>query len=345
MRKCFLAAALLVLVLTGCGDKNDVTLGQYKGLTYTPVSVEVSDSEIESELNRVVNLMTTYEPDEARTGTEVETADLLLLDYTGVLTETGESFDGGSETDLQLTVGSGKCIPGFEDALIGQTVGETCTFPLTIPDDYTTDSSAAGKEATFTVTIKNVLEAVVPELTDDLIADYTENAYTTVSDYRTYLKEELTADKEESAKDTITSEVLTKAVENTTFTKIDSDAVDDYYDQIYSYYEKLADYSGTTLESYVSYNFDETLSEFQDSIKSISEETVKEQLMLDLIIEKEKITLSDDDYERMLPDYMSDYGYTDRDSFEEDYTEDGLRQSMLYDLAIEFIYDNAVPEE
>ena len=344
MRK-WIFAVLLLLLLTGCGDKNELTLGQYKGLSYTPVSVSVEDSEIEAQLDRIVNLCTTYREDTDRDGTAVETADLLLLDYTGILTETGESFEGGSDTDYRLTIGSGKAVDGFEDALLGATVGDTVTFTLTVPEDYTADTEAAGKEAEFTVTVKAVLEAVVPELDDSLISDYTDGEYTSLSYYRDYLKSVLTEEKEEEAREEITSELLNTAYSNTVFTKIDEDSVDEYYDQLYSYYETLAGYCGTTLETYVSANFDETVSEFEDTLKSIAEETVREQLMLDAIIEAESISLSDEDYERLLADYMEDYGYTDRDAFEEDYTVESLKQSMLYDLAVEFIYENAVPAE
>ncbi len=345
MKKRILAIGLLaVMMMTGCG-KNDVTLGQYKGLTYTPYSTEVYDDEIQAALNVVVTQSTTYEEITERQGTPVEKGDLLSLDYTGVLDETGASFKGGTDSGLRLTIGSGKAIDGFEDALIGKTVGETCDIHLTIPENYSTDATAAGKAATLTVTINKVLKANVPELNDELISTYTNGAHTTIDSYKAYCTEYLKAQKEADGISAAKDEVLKKAIANTTFKKIDSSTIDEYYNDVYDYYKQISTYYSITVEEYAKYYYDSTLEDFQASIRTIAEETVKEQLMLDLIIEKEGLKLTDEIYNEKIQGYMDQYSYTDQAAFEKDYTVSKLKESMLYDMAIDFLYENATSAE
>lgn len=335
----------LCLTVTGCNKESKITLGDYKGITYTPVSTEVQDKEIQAALNKVISDATTYKTDESRAGTPVKDGDWLLLDYSGSLKETGEVFSGGTARDQRLQIGSGKFIPGFEDALIGKLVGESTSISVTFPENYAVNSAMAGKEAVFAVTVKEVQIPQIPELTDELVSKHTDGVHKTIESYKEYLTEYLKQDKEAAAKEAITAEVMEKVIANTTFDRINKKDVDEYYDSVISYYNTIAMHFGVTLESYVSYYYDKSLDEFYKEVEKIAEDTIKEQLVLDAIIEKEGISLSDEKYQELVKDYMEQYEYTDQKEFETDYTVENLRQSMLYDLAIEFILDNAVPAE
>ncbi len=334
----------LVLCLTGCGSKSKIELGQYKGITYKPLSTEILDAEIEAAMNTVVQKMTTYETLEDRKGTEVKDGDILLIDYSGTLKETGEAFGGGSATKQQLTIGSGKFIEGFEEQLIGKKVGEKCVVEVTFPAEYSLAPELAGKVAEFAVTIHEVQEEKVPELTDALIAEYTEGKHKTIESYREYCEEYLKQQKEVDAEAAKKRDVLKKVIDGTTFEKVSKKAIDEYYDSMVDYYKTVAEYMSLDLETYVSYYYGKSMDDFYKEIRTVSEETVREQLVLDEIIEKEGIKLSDDDYDRLIVDYMEQYEYTDQKEFEETYLVAKLRQSMLYDLAIEFIVANAVEE-
>ncbi len=334
----------LVLSLTACGRESKLTLGEYKGITYKPISTEIADAELEAALSSVVKEMTEYETDESRKDTEVKDGDILLIDYAGKLKETGEEFSGGTAKEQRLTIGSGKFIAGFEDALIGKKVGETCDITVTFPEKYSVEQTLAGKEAIFTVTIHEVQTEKVPELTDELISEYTEGAHKTVASYRTYCGEYLKQQKELQAEESRNKEVMEKILAGTTFEKINKDTVEDYYNSVLEYYVSIAEYMSIDLATYVEYYYDKSLEDFYAELRAVAEDTVKEQLVLGEIIEKENIKLSDEKYEEMLADYMEQYDYTDRAAFEKDYTVKALRQSMLYDLALDFIMEHAVAE-
>ncbi len=334
----------LMLSLTGCGDKSKIELGEYKGITYKPMSTEVLDAELEAALNNVVQKMTTYEPMTDRDGTVVADGDLLLIDYSGKLKETGEAFSGGTAKEQHLEIGSGKFIEGFEEQLIGKNVGETYDIEVTFPEDYEVSPALAGKAAIFTVKIHHVLETIIPALTDQLIAEYTENAHTTVESYREYCREYLQMQKEEDARTAKSQAVLQKVIDGTTFVKVSEEAVEDYYNSMVEYYKTIAEYMSLDLETYVSYYYGKSMEEFYAEIRKVADDTVREQLVLDAIIEAEGIKLSDEDYDKMIREYMEQYGYTEQKEFEEVYTVKKLRESMLYDKAIDFIMEHAVAE-
>ncbi len=338
-------ALCLCLAATGCNKKSKIELGTYKGITYTPVSTEVQEVEIQAALNNVISDATTYETDESREGTEVKEGDWLLIDYSGSLKETGEVFSGGTAKDEQLQIGSGKFIPGFEDALIGKIVGESTSIVVTFPENYSVNSELAGKEAVFAVTVKEVQIPQIPELTDELVSEHTNGVHKTIESYKEYLTEYLKQDKEAAARESMVSQVMEKVIANTKFVHVSEKDVEEYYNSVLTYYNTIAAHFGVSLESYVSYYYDKTLDEFYKEVKQIAEDTVKEQLVLDAIIEKEGITLSQEQYKEMVGEYMEQYDYDDQTEFEADYTVENLRQSMLYDLAIEFILENAVAQE
>jgi trigger factor len=72
---------------------------------------------------------------------------------------------------------------------------------------------------------------------------------------------------------------------------------------------------------------------------------VKEQLVLKSIVQSEGLTITDDIYQKYIAEYLEDYGYTDEESFLDYYGEDSVKESMLYDYAIDFVVDNSVPGE
>ena len=138
------------------GDINEyVELGEYKNIRVTAQDTEVTDEEVEEELNsQVENSVPDYE--KITEGTVAE-GDVANIDFVGRMD--GEEFDGGSGEDFNLTIGSGQFIEGFESGLIGKNIGETVVLDLSFPEDYSkTKPELNGKPVEFTVTINYVQE-------------------------------------------------------------------------------------------------------------------------------------------------------------------------------------------
>lgn len=355
---CFL---VLALALVGCGDKKEeeinvatpsptsapdyyhdcggtITLGEYKGLTYEEPSKEVTDEELEKQIEEILKNNPNYEKDDSRDGTEVKKGDVLNIDYAGKVDD--KAFQGGTAKDAELEIGSKSFIDGFEDALIGKKVGETCDINVTFPDPYKNNPDLAGKEAVFTVTINYVCK-VNKELTDAYVTDYTSEKYKTVADFKAYLKESMEKEKAENAENEKLRQLIDQVIKNSTIT-VDQADVDYYYKDAVSVYEYYASMYGQSVSDFVvMMGVAEDYETFQKDMKKQAEETVKQYMVLEAIVEAEKMEISEEEYSKAVKEYMDGVGATDQATFESTYGVDYIKYCILTDKAWDIIISNA----
>lgn len=110
---------------------------------------EVTDAEVDEQVNRIAEGNRPFEPKDGA----AEKGDRVTMDFVGKID--GEAFEGGSAEAIDLTLGSGQFIPGFEDQLVGAAAGDARTVEVTFPADYPA-KHLAGKAAVFDVTVKAV---------------------------------------------------------------------------------------------------------------------------------------------------------------------------------------------
>ncbi|HEY0149336.1 MAG TPA: trigger factor [Allosphingosinicella sp.] len=127
---------------------------QIDGIELERLTVEPTDAEIDEAVNRLVQGQKSYDP--APEGHAAQMGDLVVLDYRG--TVDGVAFEGGTGEAMRVELGSGRLIPGFEDQLVGATVGEQRTLNVTFPEDYPVET-LKGKAAEFAVTVNEVQTA------------------------------------------------------------------------------------------------------------------------------------------------------------------------------------------
>ena len=170
----------------------EVVLGEYKGLEIPKFEAEVTDEDVEKELqseqkknSRKIDV----------TDRPVEDGDSVILDYAGTID--GVAFDGGTAVDAPLKIGSGTFIPGFEEQLIGVSIGEDKDVVVTFPEDYNA-KDLAGKEAVFACKIKKIQKEELPELDDEFAQDVSE--FDTLDEYKEDLRKNLLTRKQEQAK-------------------------------------------------------------------------------------------------------------------------------------------------
>ena len=342
-------SALMVMNIVGCsntatGSKSSVVLGEYKGLAYTKVDTAVTDQEVQDKIDSLLESKATKVEDADRKGTPVVEGDELWIDYVGYVD--GEEFAGGNSNNkgASLTIGSGSFIDGFEEALIGKTVGSTTDINVTFPDPYQNNTDLSGKDATFTVTIHYVLKEEIPEFTDEFVKEFTNGEYTTTADFRQYVYDALVKSKEEQAKSTQMNEVVEAAMNNATFNLNDSE-VEEKYNEMLEYYTSVAKSYGVDLTTYVS-AYSMTLEDFQAQLKSSAEDTIKQELFFDALIAAEKIELTDEEYAEKIVEYLEYYGYVDDQAgFEKAYDKELIKKSMLYNKVAEALLQWGVPSE
>lgn len=340
MKKKIAALALSVCMaaaLTGCGSKisnDNITVTKYKGLEVNKVeNTKVTDEDVENSVQSSL--------EQNKTSTEVtdraaQSGDVVTIDYTGK--KDGVAFDGGTATDQKITIGAGGFIDGFEDGIVGHTIGETFDVALTFPEDYQNEE-LKGQPVVFTMTLKSIATESVPELSDEFVKKVSKESKT-VEDYKKEIKKSLEDQNKQTSEDTLKQEVLAALAENTTVKKYPSEDVKKITDQLTEQYNQIAQYSGVTLEELLSQQMGMTEDEFNKKAKEVAKENVKQKLAIQLIAKKEKLEPSKDEYKTKMEEYAKEYGFTDLDSMLEQYDEEVVKEAILNDAVIQWLVDN-----
>ena len=167
--------------------KPEVTLGEYKGVEVEKSDVEVTDEDINKEVDKErENNSRTIDVDDRA----VESGDIIKLDFDGSVD--GVPFAGGKAENYTLTIGSGSFIPGFEDQLIGTKIGEDKDVTVTFPEDYH-EKSLAGKEAVFKCKVNAITVKELPDADDEFASEVSE--FETLAEYKEDIKKQ--TDREE----------------------------------------------------------------------------------------------------------------------------------------------------
>lgn len=366
MKKTWFVVALalsMLLALTACSDKKgsgiptatpgvgasmplfrdcggEVKLGQYKGLQYEHESIEVTDEELKGGIEEILKQYPNYQKDESRDGTEVKKGDFVNIDYTGYMD--GKAFENGADTNFVLEIGSNSFIDGFEDGLIGKTIGEEVDINVTFPDPYQNNPDLAGKPAVFTVKINHACK-VLNEMTDEYVSEYTGEKYKTVEEFTEALREEIEKEKENSRESTMWNALMKMVLEDTEFVKIDQEDIDFYFDLSVESAKQTAAMYGMTMEQFVQiFGGYKNVDEYYEEEKGYAETNVKQYMILEAIADAEGIEVTDELYAEYVKEYMDQVGEKDQAKFEANYGKDYLYFLIRNDLALEFIHENAI---
>lgn len=164
----------------------EVKLGAYKDLGIEKESVEVTDEDVNTRLDSVLSNQAEWVVKE----TASTNGDIVVIDFKGFIDDV--AFDGGEAKGYELELGSNAFIPGFEDQLLGKVAPVDVEVNVKFPEEYQV-KELAGKDAKFEVTVHDVKEKQLPELTDEFIKEFSKDAASTVEEYKVKLKEELTS--------------------------------------------------------------------------------------------------------------------------------------------------------
>ena len=163
--------------------KPAVTLGDYKGVEVEKTPVEVSEEEVDKEVDKErENNSRTIDVDDRA----VEKGDMIKLNFEGFVD--GTPFEGGKAEDYSLTIGSGSFIPGFEDQLIGAKIGEEVEVNVTFPEEYHA-AELKGKPAVFKCTVNEIKVKELPEADDEFAKDVSE--FDTLAEYKDDIRAKL----------------------------------------------------------------------------------------------------------------------------------------------------------
>ena len=265
----------------------EVSIDGYKGLEYEPVSLEVTDEDVEEEIKKVQkrNSRLVSVEDQA-----AENEDIAVIDFKGLLD--GEAFEGGTAENYSLTLGSGAFIPGFEDQVIGHKAGEEFTIDVTFPEDYQAEE-LKGKAVQFEIKLHEVKKHELPEVDDEFVKDVSE--FDTVDEYKADLRTKLEENREgeaENSKESQLSEKLIELIE----AEIPEAMYENQLDSIVDEFEMNLRSQGLDLNTYMQYT-GLTEDKLRDTYRSRAEAQVKLRLALRKIAELEDMKPSEEDIE------------------------------------------------
>ena len=297
-------------------------------------STEVTDEDVQAELDYLLESKADVE--KIMDGT-VADGDTVNIDFTGM--RDGVAFDGGSGTGYDLTIGSNSFIDNFEEQLIGMKPGDTKEINVTFPDPYPNNPDLAGVPVVFEVTVNYICgENIIPEMSDQFIADNTD--YQTVDEYKEYVRGYLKDYKESTADSDREQALWQQVMDNCTFAELPQDKVDEEVENMYNSYEQYAGYYGLEMADFLE-QMGMSEEDFRTELTSYAENLVKRNLVFNAIVEKEGLTVSDDEYEKTAEEKATDYGYESKDAMEEALGADTIREDILWDKVLTLIADNA----
>lgn len=261
----------------------DVTLGDYKGIEVVKVEPTLDAEAVEREINRArENAARMIEVERP-----AEKGDTVVIDYAGF--DGDNQFAGGTAKGQELVLGSGHFIPGFEDQLVGATVGQDVDVNVTFPEEYH-EKSLAGKPVVFHVHVNGIREKEVPALDDEFAKDM---GFDTLDEYKADVKANLIKRNEERAETAFENEVVEKAVA-TCEMDIPNGMVEEAIDNMLRDMEMRLMYQGMKLDDYFKYT-GQTREQVREMYREQAAERVKTQLALEAIRDAEKIEATEEE--------------------------------------------------
>ncbi len=268
--------------------KPAVTIEGYMGIEAQKIADEVTELEIENEL-KIVQEQNSREIDV--TDAPAAVGNTVVIDFEGSID--GVPFDGGKGEDYHLKLGSGSFIPGFEDQIVGNSVGDAFDVSVTFPEDYHA-SELAGKAAVFAVKLKAVQNIELPALDDDFAKDVSE--FDTMDAYKADIKAKI-AKRHEDAAESVFEETVIKALnEKLGGEAIPAAMVDAEVENLVRDYDNRLRMQGLDLNSYLKYT-GSTLDQLREQVRPQAESYVKTRLALEKIAELENVTVSEEEIE------------------------------------------------
>ena len=313
--------------------KPEVKLGKYKGVKVDQMDTEVTDEEIDQEINKerennARNITVDNRP--------VKDGDITALDFEGFVD--GEPFEGGKGEDYPLTIGSGAFIPGFEEQLVGAEIGKEVEVKVTFPEDYQAEN-LQGKEAVFKCTIKEIKEKELPELDDEFASEVSE--FETMAEYRESVKKSLTEKKEKDAKNAKEEAAIQAVVEDSEM-EIPEPMLESQQKQMVDEFAQRITMQGISMEQYLQIT-GSSYQQLVEQVKPQAEERVRSRLVLEAVAKAEKLEATEEDYEEELKT-MAEVYQMEADKVKELMRERDKR-SIMQDLAVrkaaEFVTENA----
>ena len=311
-----------------------VELGEYKGVEVEKAVVEVTEEDIDKALEterdknaRIVDV----------TDRPVKAGDQITLDFKGYVD--GKSFEGGEAQDYPLTIGSNTFIPGFEDQLVGKSIGVESEVNVPFPDDYPA-KELKGKDARFVVTVKTIKEKQLPELNDEFASEVSD--FETLAEYREDLRAKIQTEKERQATSFNEDRVVEKVVANATIDVPQAMIETEARGMIENFAQQLQGRNGISMDDYMKYT-GMTTEKLMEQFTPDAEKRIRTRLTLEKVAEVENIEIDDEAVDAQIEKMAGEYQIevSKFRGFISDEQRENLRKDLRIQEAIDFLVAEA----
>ncbi|MBR1984048.1 MAG: trigger factor [Clostridia bacterium] len=278
--------------------KPEVTLGDYKGIKFTKKEYKVKKADVDEDVKRLQERNSRLVD---ITDRESQDGDTVTIDFSGSID--GVKFEGGTAEKQTLVIGAKQYIPGFEEQVIGMKIGEERDINVKFPKDYGA-AELADKDAVFAIKLHEIKKKELPELNDDFIKESTGVA--TLEEYKKETKARLQKQNDDRADREIEDEIINKITENATM-EIPDALIENQIDRMVQEMEYRMSYQGLKLADHLKY-LNKTMEEYRGEFKEQAEKTVRSQLVIDKVLEVEKIEATDDEVEERVKEMAEKQG-------------------------------------
>ena len=307
----------------------EVTLGEYKGLEVEKAAAEVSDAQVQAELDRMAENVASTETVERA----AQMGDTANIDFEGF--DNGVPFDGGKGENFDLKLGSGQFVPGFEEQVVGMTAGEEKDIDITFPEDY--HAELAGKPVVFHVKLNKVTATNVPAQDDDFAKDVSE--FETLDELKADIRAKALENAEKQINSAFEQACVDKAAENTTV-EMPAALIEAELDTQMERFAYQLQMSGYSMEQYAQMMGGD-ISTMRNAFRPAAEKQAKINVTLEKIIEVENITVTEDEITEELNSLAKQYSL-ELDKVKEMVPQNEIEASLKNRKAVKVIVDSAV---
>jgi trigger factor len=316
----------------------EATLGEYKGLEVPKREIEVTDEEVDEQLEEMRGQFATLAAIEDR---PVQEGDFVIIDFRGERMATGEPLEGGEAEDYMLEVGRGELLEDFEKNLVGMKAGERKQFGVTFPPDYA-EEPLRGQSVLFHVNVKEIKERDLPPLDDEFAKEASE--FETLEELRAAVREQLEEAVGQRVEGEFRGRVL-DAVTEAAEVEVPEVMLHEKAHEMVQSFERSIRAQGMEPEQYYQLA-GSSHADLEERVRPDAEDTVKKELVLDAVAAAEGIEADEDEV-------MHEIGHLAEDSERSpEELAEIMRQNGTYALleeeisrqsALDFLVENATP--
>ncbi len=312
--------------------KPEIKLGEYKGVEIEKIDAEVTDADVMAEILKT-------QKENARTITVEDRAakleDEVTINFEGFVDD--EAFEGGKGENYKLTLGSHSFIDTFEDQIVGKSIGDKFDVNVTFPEDYHAEN-LKGKPAVFKVELLAITETELPELDDEFASEV--SSFETFDAYKEDVKKTLEVKKEREVKRQKQQTVVEKIAEASEV-EIPEPMIEYQQERMFDEFSQNMMYQGLSMDQYLKI-MNTTKEAMLEQVKPDAIARIKNGLVLDAVVEAEKIEVADAEVDEEIAKMAESY-QMEADKLKElvgDKEMESIKKDLAARKALEFLAEN-----